>query len=311
MRIAVVGAGAIGGYYAACLARAGADVTLLARGVNLRAIREQGLLVTGSEPFEARIAVAAGPEEAGAAGLVLLCVKSYDLEDAARDLAPLLRDSTLVLTLQNGVQHGERLAAVIGAERVLHGATYIVAHRVAPGLIEHTSGGRIEFGALSGRPAPPVLKVQETLRRAGIDAEAVADIDLALWRKFIGILAFGSVNCLTRAPAAAWQTLPETQALVRSIAEEAQAVGEARGVAIGAEGTERVMQLLPELPPSYSTSMLADLLAGNRLELETLQGSAVRLGRVLGVPTPHLDTVYAALLPFRDGARPTGDGEIQ
>jgi 2-dehydropantoate 2-reductase len=304
MQITVVGAGAIGSYYAACLARSGEEVTLVARGEHLRAIRARGLRIASEsgEDFEVHLPLVARPEDAGSADLVLLCVKSYDLEEAAGSLGPLLGNDTLVLTLQNGVEHGERLAAVIGEARTLHGATYIVAHRVAPGLIEHTSGGRIEFGPLAGPPTPAAIGVQETLRRGGIDAEAVEEIALALWRKYIGILAFGSVNCLTRAPAVAWQDLPETRALVRAIAEEAQAVAEARGVRIGAEGAERVMQLLPELPPSYSTSMLADLLAGNRLELETLQGALVRLGRELGVPTPHAFTVYAALRPFRDGA---------
>ena len=304
MRIIVAGAGAIGCYYAAKLARAGADVTIVARGEHLQAIHARGLRiieVDGSAGTEVRLPAVARPEEAGAADLVLLCVKSYDLEAAAVSLIPLLGEKTMVLTLQNGVEHGERLAAVIGAEHVLHGATYIVARRRAPGVVEHTSGGRIEFGSLSGPPAAAAIRIQETLRRGGIDAEAVQDIDLALWRKFIGILAFGSVNCLTRAPAAAWQSLPEAQALVRLIAEEAQAVAEARGVSLGAEGVARVMQILDELPPTYSTSMLADLLAGKRLELETLQGAAVRLGRAHGVPTPHLDTVYAALLPYRDG----------
>lgn len=308
MRVVVVGAGGMGGCYAALLAHAGADVTLLARGASLAAIERDGLRIEGMQPPSVRLRCIADPLAASQADLVLLCVKSYDLEEAAQSILPLLHSRSAVLALQNGVEHGERLAAIAGRARSLAGASYIVAHRIAPGLIRHISGTRIDFG---GRAVPPdvVATVEQQLRRAGIEATAVPNIDRALWHKFISIIAFGSINCLTRAPAAVWQRLPEAQQLVRAVAAEVAAVACARGIDLGDDGVPRVLATLPQIAPDYTTSMLADLQAGRRLELETLQGAIIRLATAAGVPVPHTFTVYATLRPFRDGVEPAHAGD--
>lgn len=299
MRVAVVGAGGVGGYFGASLARAGHDVTFVARGETLAALRSRPLVVHDVDgSFTVRVPVTDDPSSVGPVDLVLLAVKAYDLDEAALASRPLVGPSTGVLAVQNGVDHGERAAAVLGREAVLPGATFVVAHREAPGVIRRTDPAqRVEFAPLVPERLPIAERVAEALRSAGIDARIVDDLPATLWRKLALVDVTSTLGCLTRAPLGVWLSEPESRDLMLRAASEVEAVGVAAGLDVG--GVARnVIAALERVEPTLEPSMLVDLRAGRPLEIDAIQGAVLRRGRDLGVPTPVNEIAYAVLAPL-------------
>ncbi|WIG58015.1 MAG: 2-dehydropantoate 2-reductase [Ktedonobacterales bacterium] len=304
MRIAVVGSGGLGGYFGALLARAGEDVSFLARGAQLAAIRASGLTVQSrlSGDFTLPVRVTDEAREIGPVDLALFTVKSYGLEAAAEQCRPLVGAETTVLPLLNGIDATERLGATFGSERVLGGVALVTAAVAAPGVIAQTGGpGMLMLGELAGGISPRVEQIAARLQRAGIPASAEANIMGALWNKFVLICAFSGLTALTRLPIGPILSTPETRELYTGIMREVEAVARAHGVALPDEVIERTLALSSGMGASERGSMAHDLLNGRRMELETLNGTVVRLGRAHGIPTPLNFAIYAALKPYEQG----------
>ncbi len=306
MRVAVMGAGGLGGYFGGLLARAGHGVTFVARGAHLEAMRRQGgLTVRAAEeewfaPGEAVAAPGGDP-----ADLVLFTVKSYDTEEAAARIGPVVGAQTAILSLQNGVDNEETLARTYGAGRVLGGVVYILAAIQAPGVVQQTAGPRtVVFGEWRGGMSARVRRLEGVLAEAGWRVTATDDVLREKWVKFAFICAQAGMTALTRLPIGEIRTCPPTWAMFRQIVEEVVAVGRARGVALGPEVVEAHLQLAQRLEPEATSSLYHDLTGGRRLELEALHGTVVRYGREAGVPTPACSAVYAGLLPHDRRAHP-------
>jgi len=306
MRVLVMGTGGLGGYFGGLLARAGESVTFVARGAHLEAIRARGLTVRSARHGELTLRVPAtdDPKSAGTVDLVLFGVKTYDLEPAAELIRPCVGPETIVLPVQNGIDNAERIERVIGAGHAVGGVAVLSARVEEPGVIVHAVSGPRELtvGELDGQPRPRTERLVAALERAGIGAALSPDIRVALWQKFVGICGL-TLTTLTRLPMGVLLDCPESAELARLVMEEVAAVARAKGVAL----PERYLEGLPSgFAPSVRQSMYYDLIAGRRLELETLNGTVVRLGRETGVPTPHNFAVYAALKPFAAGAPKVG-----
>ena len=302
MRIAIMGAGGMGGYFGGRLARAGAAVAFIARGEHLRAIQARGLEVhSPTGDFTVKAPATEDPRRVpdliGVPDLVLFCVKSYDTETAAHALGPILGPETAVLTLQNGVVNEETLATHLGAERILGGLVYGFAVIEAPGVIRHTQGGKIVFGELGGRLTPRVERFLEAGRQAGFPIEVSPDIRRALWEKYLMIGALSGTTAVTRRPLGEIRACPESRQLYRLILEELAALAVAEGVAMAPDAVETSLYAADGLRPDSYSSLYHDLTLGRRLELEALHGHAVRLGARHGIPTPACFAIYAALRP--------------
>jgi len=298
-----MGSGGTGGFFGAKLARAGEDVTFVARGAHLRAIRERGLRVESAAEGEWTVHAPAVETLDGLApaDLVLFCVKSFDTEAAARTILPALGPGTGVLSIQNGVDNEERLEAVVGPGRVLGGAAFVFSTIAAPGVIRHELLGRIQFGEMDGRETPRARAFLEACGRAAIPCELVPDVRRALWQKYVFLTAQSGMTALTRCPAGVLRELPETRAMYRLLLEEMTALARASGADLGRGAVDGFMTALDALGAGAFSSLHHDLIHGKRLELEALQGHAVRLGARHGVPTPTLAAVYACLRPYLDG----------
>jgi len=300
MRIAVIGAGAVGGYYGAMLARAGNHVTLIARGAHLAAIRERGLTVRASRgEFTVHPGASDTPGQTGPVDLVILAVKTYDNDTALPMLRPLTAPGTAVLTLQNGVDSPAEAAAVIGCSHVLGGAAYIATAIAAPGIIEQTgTHHRIVFGEAFRAPADVSARaamLRELFQGAGIEAEAVPDARVPLWEKCIYLVPFAGFTGASRLPIGPLWQHEETRTLFIRACGEVEAVARAEGVAVPPDIPARVRAYADALPPSTRSSLLIDLQAGKRLEVEALQGALVRRARAHGVEVPIMETLYAIL----------------
>jgi 2-dehydropantoate 2-reductase len=304
MRIVVLGAGGVGGYFGAKLARAGADVTFVARGAHLAAIRAHGLRVRSSSEGESVTKVTAVEETTALspADVVLLTVKAFDTEAVLARARPVVGPDTAVVTLQNGVQSVELIERVVGAGHAVGGAAYIFAVIAEPGVIEHRLLGRIAFGELDGRRTSRAERFLAALDEAGIPAELSADIRRVMWEKYLLICAQAGMTALARAPVGVLRAHGPTWAMYRALVAEVAAVGRAEGVALGPDAVEAVMKAAAALVPNAYSSLHHDLVAGKPLELEALHGHLVRLGERHAVPTPMASAVYAALLPHANGS---------
>lgn len=303
MKIVVMGAGGTGGYFGAKLARGGEDVTFVARGAHLEAIRRAGLRVRSriEGEFVVRPAAVDDPKGLERADAVLFCVKSFDTEPAAALIRPVIGPDTAVLSVQNGVDNEEKIDGLLGTGHAVGGVAQVFAVIEAPGVIAHTGLGRIIFGELDGRVSPRVRRLGEAFARAGIPAEISADIRAALWQKYLLICAQAGMTCLTRCPRGVLTAIPETWRMYRTILEELAMLASAAGVKLGADVADRILALAASIPPENTSSMYHDLTAGKRLELDALHGYAVRLGERLGIPLPTVFAVYACLKPHAEG----------
>jgi 2-dehydropantoate 2-reductase len=302
MKIAVMGSGGIGGYFGGRLAYAGEDVTFLARGAHLEAIRKNGLQVKSvAGDLHVHPKATHDPSEVGPVDLVLFCVKAYDTEVAALQIRSMVRPETTVLCLLNGVDNEEKLAAILGEEHVLAGVVHILSTISAPGVISQTAGPRtLRFGEKDGRITARLERILRVLKGAGIDAELSTQIQVDLWEKFLFICAQGGVTALAQLTVGEILACPETTAFYRGVMEEAAAVGRAKGVALPADAVERALTFARGLQPGMRSSLAHDLSQGNRLEVETLAGSVVRYGREVGVLTPFNFAIYACLKPHHE-----------
>jgi 2-dehydropantoate 2-reductase len=300
MKIGVVGAGGVGGYYGARLASAGADVGLVARGAHLAAIRERGLRVrAGDGVFTVRLAASDDPEEIGPCDSVLFCVKSYDTDQAAALLGPLLRPETGVVSLQNGVDNEEKIAARIGPEHVLGGASFILAHIAEPGVVEQVgSVRRVILGELDGSRTERVSRLLAELRHAEIDSDIADDIRVVLWDKFAFLCALAGLTAVTRRPIDELLKVPETRELFRQIVHEVSLVARAEGVELADDIVDQKTAFAESLGPDSFSSLHHDLATGRRLELDALHGELTRRGARHGIPVPVSEMIYALLRPW-------------
>jgi 2-dehydropantoate 2-reductase len=303
MRVLVVGAGGVGGYFGARLARAGTDVTVLARGAHLEAIRREGLRVRSAVDGEWTVEVEAVSDPRGRppADVVLFCVKSFDTEAAASSIRPALAPDTAVVSLQNGVDNEDTLDRVLGGAHAVGGVAYVFAAIESPGVIGHRLAGRVVFGELDGRASARLQRLREAFVTAGVPAEVVTDIRRVLWEKYLMITAQAGMTAITRAPIGAIRAVPETWRMYRLITEELAALAKAEGIRLEPGVVDAVLKAAEGLAPEALSSMYHDLVHGRRLELEALHGRALRVGQRLGVPTPTVFAVYAALKPHADG----------
>lgn len=306
MRIAVVGAGGVGGYFGGRLAEAGEDVVFLARGATLEALRSGGLRVESTAGnFKPKIRVAATAEEAGPADVVLVAVKAWQVVEAAQSMRALVGPETLVVPLQNGVEAPDQLASVLGERPVAGGLCRIFVMQAGPGHIVHAGvDPSIEFGELDGRVSARVERLRAAFARAkGVTVSVPPDIRAALWAKFLFIAPFSGVGAVTRAPAGVIRALSETRDLLVQAMREVRDVGRAKGAALPDEVLDRTLGFFEKLPPDATSSMQRDIVEGRPSELESQTGALVRLGRAAGVPTPVNGFLYAALLPSERRAR--------
>lgn len=312
MHFAVVGAGAVGGYYGARLAASGQKVSFLARGGHLRAIRERGLMVWSPlGDFTVRAQAEDETARIGPVDVVLLAVKAYDNAAVLPQLPPLLGSETVVLTLQNGVDSVDEVASAVGSGRVLGGPTYIATALSLPGLIEQTGvHRRIVFGeAFGDRTAVSdrVARIAAVMVAADIQAEAVADARVAMWEKFIYLAPFAAFTGAARQPIGPLWSDEGTQGLFLTAVQEVESVARAEGIAVRGHDDlmEYVKHYVNVLPPTTRSSLLIDLQMGKRIELEALPGSVVRRGKAAGVPTPIMSALYSVLKPYAGGANVT------
>jgi 2-dehydropantoate 2-reductase len=305
MRIAVVGAGGVGGYFGAKLARAGESVVMLARGAHLQAIRRDGIRVRSVPEGESVAKVEAVDSFAGQppVDMALFCVKSFDTRSAAEALRPVVGSSTGVVSLQNGVDNEETLDEVLGGGVALGGAAYVFASIASAGVISHTFAGRIVFGEMDGRASDRATRLRDALAGAAVPVELASDIRRVLWEKYLLISAQAGMTAVTRCPAGVLRDTPESWRMYRLIVEELAALARASGVALAADVVDTVMKQAAAIAPDAYSSLHHDLVQGKRLELEALHGHAVRLGERHGVPTPMVLAVYAALKPHVAGRR--------
>ena len=306
MRIVVYGAGGAGGHFGARLARAGEDVTFVARGAHLEAIRTDGLAVETPDG-EIRIHPARATSDPGAvagADAVLLGVKTWQVEEAGRAMAPALGGETYVVPLQNGVEAASQLARTVGEGRVVGGLCATFSFLVAPGRIRSLGAFHsVRFGELDGRISERTDRLRSAFDRAGVRATIPPDIRLALWEKFLFVVPFGSVGAFRNAPIGETRSDPETRAMLERGMREILAVARARGVALPDEAVPAAMGFIDSLDPKGTASLQRDLAEGRPSELEAWTGAVVRLGREAGVPTPLHAEIYAALLPREREAR--------
>ena len=298
-----MGAGAVGGYFGALLHRGGLDVTLIARGRHLEAIKAHGLRIKSTQGDLTVPAKAVGdPRAVGPVDLILFCVKSYDTESAARQCLPIVQESTAILCLQNGVDNEEKIAMVAGGEKVLGGVAYIGAGVSEPGVVVHTAEGRIVFGEMRGGVSERVRRLEQIFRDAGFPVEVSSNIKAILWGKLCWNAAFNALNTLVGGDVRVLVERPETRTLARQAMEEVRAVANANNVPLSADLAERLLTWTDTAAGAMKTSTRQDLEAGKRLEVEALNGAVVRKGEAAGVPTPFNFALYALLKAIDPGA---------
>jgi 2-dehydropantoate 2-reductase len=304
MRIAVVGAGGVGGYFGAKLALAGNDVTFIARGPHLAALRERGLRVEtgGATLLVDRVRATDDPAGIGPVDVAMSCVKLWDVDSTASALAPLLAEGGVVIPFQNGVDAPEILRRSLGNDRVLGGVAYIAATIASPGVIAHTGTmARLRVGAFEPALQPRAVAFVAAGRAAGFECDLAPDIRRALWEKFVFLSALAGCTTLARQPVGAVRGDPDLRATFRAAMQEAFEVSRARGVGLASDFVAQQMKMLDSLPAQMRSSMQNDLAAGNRLEAPWLCGAVARMGRESGVSTPVSATIHAALKPYIDG----------
>jgi len=308
LRIAVMGSGGIGGYFGGRLAQAGEDVSFIARGAHLAAVREHGLRIVSplGDALIAPVRATDDPATIGPVDVVMFCVKLYDVEQAAALCRPLLGPDTAVISFLNGIDSEQRMRPILGPEHVVGGVAHIPSNISAPGVIEHKAElAALQFGEDDGRDSPRLAAFLAACQRADIQASLVPEIAVAIWSKFVLLAAFATVCCLTRQPAEAIRGDEDVAGLFREAVAEIVAVARAKGIALPADAAERTLQAMENFPPTVRPSMLVDLDRGRRIELEGLSGAVVRAGREAGVDTPVHRIAYAALKPYLNGAPAT------
>jgi 2-dehydropantoate 2-reductase len=304
LKVTVMGPGGVGGYFGARLAAAGSDVTFVARGAHLEAMRARGLRLDSELGLLhlAKVKVAADAREVPAADAVIFAVKMRDTEQAAEGLRGLVGKGASVFTFQNGVESADRIGALLSADKVVQGTARIGASISEPGVIKQIGTfARLDFGERDGRPSARTTAFHEACKAAGIDAHLSDNIQRELWLKFSLLAPMAGVTALTRGPIGPIRANPQSMALLRAAVEEVIALGIALKTGLAAEDAKRIMKGIDGLPKQMMASMAHDLLAGKPIELNGLSGAVARLGKLQGVPVPTHTFIAQALAPFTDG----------
>lgn len=305
MRIAILGSGSVGGYFGGRLAAKGTDVSFIARGAHLAALRDSGLRIESPNGnlHVPRVNATDNPSAIGPVDVVFFTVKLYDTEAAARMLPPLLGPHTLVVSFQNGVDSVDALARVVGRAHVAGGTAYVAAVIAEPGLIRHTAMGRLIFGPLEPDRSPLLEDLLKACQRAGFDALLSDRIVVDIWAKFARLSVFSGMTAVTRCSIGALRDDPALVEMMQTALGESIAVARARGVPLADTLAEEIHAATAALPPGARSSMLDDLERGRRLELPWLSGAVVRIGQEVGVETPIHRFIATLLKPHVDGAR--------
>ena len=307
MRFAILGSGAVGGYFGAKLARSGQQVTFIARGAHLDAIRAKGLEIKSAKlgDFTVRAPAESDTAKVGAVDVVIVAVKAYDNATALPMIAPLIGAGTVVLTLQNGVDSTDQIAAIVGEAHVLGGTTYVATALEAPGLIVQTGVHRsIIFGEVFGglsRISSRVQAIADVMAAADIVVTPVADARVPIWDKFVYLAAFSGFTGASRLAIGHIWHYPHVQEMFYATCHEVAAIAKAEGVTISPDRFDTLREYMANIPPTTRSSLLIDLEQGKRIEVEALQGAAVRRAQKHGVPAPILSTLYALLKPWENG----------
>ncbi|HZD29406.1 MAG TPA: 2-dehydropantoate 2-reductase [Xanthobacteraceae bacterium] len=304
MRVAVMAAGAVGGYFGARMAAAGHDVAFIARGAHRDAVRRDGLKIESAlgDLLLKNINVTDDPQQVGPVDVVLFAVKLWDTETAGEPTRALVGPNTRVITLQNGVDSVERLAPILGDKATIAGTTYVVTNIARPGVIRHTGTvAKIHCGRLDGRPDAVLEGYVEQMKAAGIDITATRDMLLEIWKKFVLLSGTSGITASTRQPLGVIRDDADMRTFFFRLMHETMAVGRAAGVVFPADFPTELERSVARFSPMMKASMANDLHADKRLELDWLAGKVVALGRKYGIPTPGQEAVYAILKPYRMG----------
>jgi 2-dehydropantoate 2-reductase len=304
MKIVVIGAGGVGGYFGGRLAASGEDVHFVARGAHLDALRTKGLRIQSpkGDADVPRVNATSDAATIGHADVVLFTVKMYDVDAAAAMLPPLIGPDTVVITLQNGVEAVDMVARQVPRAHVAGGVAYVAAVISEPGTIRHTALDTLIFGELDGRRSQRMERFAESCLRAGFQARVSDRIDVDLWGKFARLSVFSGMTAVTRSPLGVIREDPDLTAMMKAALQESLQVARASGVALPDQYMKEIMTMVGDMPANSKSSMLEDLERGKRLELPWLNGAMVRLGREAGVPTPTHQFIATVLKPFVKGA---------
>jgi 2-dehydropantoate 2-reductase len=306
MRILIYGIGGVGGYFGAKLAKAGYEVTMIARGKHLEAIRENGLEVesiNGNFRVFPKLATD-NLEEVSKPDLVILGVKSWQIEEAASLIKPIIGEETMVLPLQNGANNVEKLLKILPKKNVLAGLCFIVSFIESPGKIKHASfEPLITFGETDNIMSPRIKKVQEIFNNSEITNNIPEDIQLEIWKKFLFIATISGIGGLTRVPIGKIRESEFLFDVMKNSALEIMAVANAKNVGLSLEHVDKIFEMISKQPPETTASTQRDIMAGKPSELENFNGYIVNEGTRLGVPTPVNRFIYECLLPMENEAR--------
>jgi 2-dehydropantoate 2-reductase len=300
VKIAIMGTGGVGGYFGGRLSRAGQHVTFIARGEHLKAIRQNGLSIKSvNGDFDLTSVVATdNPAEVGHVDLILFTTKTYQTDDAARAIKPMIGKDTVIVSFQNGIDAAESVGSIVGMNHMLAGTAWIYASVEAPGVIrQYSQFSHIAIGEISGRKTPRLKHVFDVLSSSGVTVEMSNNMQKALWTKYIYISAVSAIGCLTRVPLGNFRDVPETRALLTAAISEVTALAVSKGVDIEADVIDTTLSLIDSLAPEIKPSMQRDVETGRVSELESMIGAAPRLARLLKVPTPVMEFAYDALKP--------------
>lgn len=308
MRILIMGSGGVGGVFGARLAKGGADVTFVARGAHLDAMRKDGLRIEGgADPIALqKVNAIDDPASAGRVDMILFAVKLWDTESAARTLLPCIGPETGLISFQNGVQKDDMLRPVVGDTALVGGTSYVSAAITAPGVITQTGPMQgLAFGEFDGRRSKRVEAFHQACLAGGIQSEISPDINLVIWQKFVFLASVAGATTSMRAPIGAIRDNPLTRQFLLDLMKEIVAVGRARGIALAPDFAEQRMSFADSLPASMIASMYHDLQTGKPLELPWLNGGVVDLGAASGVPTPLNRAVRDVLILHAKGQAAT------
>lgn len=306
MRIVILGSGGVGGYFGGRLAAGGSDVTFVARGAHLAALRRNGLKITSPRGnlHIPQIKTAETIREIETADLVLVGVKLWDTELVAASLKPIVERGAAIISFQNGVQKDDVLRKYMPADSVMGGVCYIAATISEPGVIEHTGTmQRLVFGEYGGRKSARGEALLAACQTAGIDAELSDAIERLIWEKFVFLVGLSGMTSKFRTPIGPIRENPEKRAMLFETMREVVAVGRAKGVALSPDFAEDRLAFCDTIPATMTSSMQVDLERGNRLELPWLSGAVVDLGAQLGVRTPANTAIVEALTPYVQGQK--------
>jgi 2-dehydropantoate 2-reductase len=304
MRVAIFGSGGVGAYIGGRLVAGGHDVSFIARGQNLAALRSSGLSIKSAQGdlHLPKVTATDDPAGVGPVDVVVFGVKLYSLEQAAAQLRPLIGPGTMILPVQNGVDTFERLQAVLGPAPLVKGAVYVVSFLSGPGQVEHRSPFcRLVFAEAGNKPSQRTADFAKVLNSCTMEASVSASIETDLWRKFMMLAPFAAVACLSRATLGEILAHPVSRSLLADAMAEVAAVAKARGIALPDDVVALSMDAMTKFPPASRPSMQVDIDAGRPLELESLSGAVLRFGKQAGVLTPVHDVAYRALSLYKDG----------